>query len=91
MSDEELERGLADGTLAVDTRLRDALRTLRDREGTYRPGDGSRLNFETPDIDDAAAYAAEVSVLAGIDGTVRAESRVACLEARLELRRLPPR
>ena len=30
VDDEALARGLADGTLAIDTRLRDALRTLRD-------------------------------------------------------------
>jgi len=88
VSDEQLEHGLADGTLAVDTRLRDALRTLRDPEGTYGL-DGWHLNFETPDTDDAAAYAAEVSVLASIEATVRAESRVARIEARLH--RLRPR
>jgi len=88
ISDEQLERGLADGTLAVDTRLRDALRSLRDPAGTYGL-DGWHLNFETPDTDDAAAYAAEVSVLASIEATVRAESRVARIEARLH--RLRPR
>jgi len=89
----KLERGLADGTLAVDTRLRDVLRTLRDPNGGYRlPEGGSSLAFEPPDVGDAAAYAAEASVLVGIDGIVRAEQRVAALEARLEsLRTLPRR
>ena len=36
VSDAELEQRVADGTLAVDTRLRDALRTLRAPDGTYR-------------------------------------------------------
>ena len=37
VDDEALARGLADGTLAIDTRLRDALRALRDDDGTLRP------------------------------------------------------
>ena len=92
-SDEELETGLADGTLAIDTKLRDALRTLRAPDGSYRmPGASALLGFAAPDVVDSAAFAAEVSVLAGIDGIVRAEQRVAALESRLTaLRRLPPR
>jgi hypothetical protein len=88
-----LERGLADGTLAVDTRLRDALRVLRTADGTYRLPDPERLlTFEAPDLADTAAYAAEASVLASIDGIVRAEERVARLERRLAgLRTLPRR
>jgi glycosyl transferase family 2 len=93
VSDAELERGLAEGTLAVDTRLRDALRGLRADGGSFRlPGETTRLTFPDPSVEDAAAYAAEASVLAGIDGVVRAESRVDALEARLErLRTLPRR
>ena len=84
VTDAELERGLADGTLAVDTRLRDALRRLRASDGTYRlPGPDSLLTFDAPDVEDTAAYAAEASVLASIDGIVRAERRTAALEARL--------
>ena len=91
VSPEQLERGLADGTLALDTRLRDALRVLRSPDGKYGPPDPAPLlSFEAPAVDDAAAYAAEASALAGIDGIVRAERRVAALEARLAgLRRLP--
>jgi hypothetical protein len=93
VSDAELERGVADGTLAVDTRLRDVLRTLREPDGRYRlPDAGSSFPFEPADIADAAAYAAEASVLVGIDGIVRAEQRVDALEARLaSLRTLPRR
>jgi hypothetical protein len=80
----QLELGLADGTLAVDTRLRDALRALRAPDGTYRlPDPEPLLSFPSPDVADTAAYAAEASVLAGIDGIVRAERRVQALEARL--------
>jgi Glycosyl transferase family 2 len=93
VSDAELERGLADGTLAVDTRLRDALRALRADDGSFRlPDETTRLTFPDPGVADAAAYAAEASVLIGIDGIVRAERRVDALEARLEsLRTLPRR
>jgi hypothetical protein len=84
VSDSRLEKGLADGSLAVDTRLRDALRTLRAPDGTYRvPDPEPLLTFETPAVAETAAYAAEASVLAGIEGIVRAEQRVASLEARL--------
>jgi hypothetical protein len=93
VSDDLLERGLANGTLAIDTRLRGALRLLRTPDGTYRPPDPEPLLvFDTPDVADSAAYAAEASVLGAIDGIVRAEQRVAGLEARLAgLRTLPPR
>jgi hypothetical protein len=93
VSDAELEQGLAEGTLAVDTRLRDALRALRaDDRSFLLPGETPRLTFPDPGVADAAAYAAEASVLIGIDGIVRAESRVDALEARLEsLRTLPRR
>jgi hypothetical protein len=93
ISDSDLEGGLSDGSLAVDTRLRDALRILRRPDGTYRlPDPEPHLAFEDPSFDDAAAYAAEVSVLESIDGIARAERRVAALEARLAgLHRLPRR
>jgi hypothetical protein len=92
-SDDDLARGLDDGTLAIDTRLRDALRLLRSPGGGYRAPDGtSPLRFEPPEADDAASYAAETSRLAEIDGIVRAERRVRALEERLgRLHRLPPR
>ena len=92
-SDEQLDRGLADGTLALDTRLRDALRVLRSPDGTYGiPDPSPLLTFDAPDVSDAAAYAAEASTLVGIDGIVRAEQRVAALEARLAgVRTLPRR
>ena len=84
VDDAALERGLADGTLAVDTRLRDALMSLQMANGGWaRPGDGRRLSFPREDTTDDAAYAAEASVLVGIDGIVRAEERVAALESRV--------
>jgi hypothetical protein len=76
VEDDAVGRGLDDGTLAVDTRLRDAVRSLsRRRDGL--------LEFPRPDVVQDAAYAAEASVLVGIDGIVRAEQRVDALESRL--------
>jgi glycosyl transferase family 2 len=76
VEDDAVARGLGDGTLALDVRLRDALRALSEgREGS--------LDFVRPDVDHDAAYAAEVSVLVGIDGIVRAEHRTDALESRL--------
>ncbi len=85
VDDDALARGLADGTLAVDTRLRDALRALRGEDGRFAlPGTGRRLAFSRPDAEDDAAYAAETAVLVEIDGIVRAEERVCALERRLD-------
>jgi Glycosyl transferase family 2 len=91
VDDGALERGLADGTLAVDTRLRDALRLLRSDDGTFvMPGAGPPLVFPRPSAGDDAAYAAEASVLVEIDGIVRAGERVQALERRLAaLERVP--
>jgi hypothetical protein len=85
VDDDALVRGLAEGTLAVDTRLRDALRALRDDDGTFAlPFDERALAFPRPSAVDDAAYAAEASVLVEIDGIVRAEQRVRALERRLD-------
>ncbi len=86
VTDELLEAGCADGTLAVDTRLRDVLRVLRTEQGGFAAADASgraRSTFPRADVADDAAYAGEASVLVEIDGIVRAESRVDALEERL--------
>ena len=95
---EELEQGLADGSLAVDERLRDALRELRasasEATSTGRqfvlPVEGrSRLTFRIPDVVDDAAYAVECAAvgevdLARLDRHIRdLEDRIAWLEDRL--------
>jgi hypothetical protein len=85
-SDDDLVRGQADGTLASDTRLRDALRVLRDRHGAFRlpnPGRTTVLSFPRPDVQEDALYAGEASVLVEIDGIVRAEQRVDAFEKRV--------
>jgi hypothetical protein len=84
-SDEELNARLERGDVVVDTRLRDALRTFRDENGEFRlPKGASEVRFDVPDVRDAAAYAAEVAVLADVDAIHRAERRVQALERRLE-------
>jgi hypothetical protein len=93
IDDGALERGLSEGRLSLDTRLRDALRVLRADDGTFLlPGSGRRLEFPRPSAANDAADAAEAAVLVGIDGIVRAEERVHALERRLdELERGPRR
>ena len=92
VDDKALERGLAEGSLAVDTRLRDALRDLRADDGTFvLPGEERRLAFPRPTAPEDAAYAAEASVLVEIDGIVRAEHRVRALERRLDALEEGPR
>jgi len=86
VDDGALARGLEEGTLAVDIRLRDALRGLRGDDGAFlSPGAGATLAFPRPSSADDAAYAAEASVLVEIEGIVRAEQRVRAFERRLEL------
>jgi Glycosyl transferase family 2 len=86
VTDEALEHGLADGKLALDTRLRDALRSIREPDGGFRlpsADEAPILSFPFPGVDENAAYAAEAAVLVDIDGIVRAEGRVDRLEERL--------
>ena len=73
MDDEALERGLEQGSLVVDTRLRDALRTLRE---------GNGLTFPRPTVVDEAAYAVDVAALGEAD-VVRLLRRLDTLEQRL--------
>jgi hypothetical protein len=82
VEDDALARGLAEGTLAVDMRLRDALRGLRRHDGSFALWPGS-LPFPGGSIQDEAAFAAEVSRLLEVDGIVRAERRVETLESRV--------
>lgn len=79
---EQLQRGLADGSLVIDKRLRDALHALEDGAGGYlSPDDGApRLRFQVPTIDNAAACAVEAAVLGEADA-VRAQRLFGSLEA----------
>jgi hypothetical protein len=73
VDDAGLARGLEDGSLVTDTRLRDALRTLRG---------GGRLTFPRPTVVDEAAYAVDVAALGEAD-VVRMQRQVDTLEQRL--------
>jgi hypothetical protein len=73
VDDTALERGLKDGTLVTDTRLRDALRTLER---------GGSLAFPRPTVVDEAAYAVDVAALGEAD-VVRLQRRLDTLEQRL--------
>jgi hypothetical protein len=53
-----VERGLAEGTLAADERLRDALVSVAS---------GERLSFGVPDIVDDASYAVECAAVGEVD------------------------
>jgi hypothetical protein len=74
VDDETLAKGVADGTLAIDTRLRDALRSLRAQPS--RP-----LTFSDDAVD--AAYLAELAILEDGDPHAHAQRKAEDLEARL--------
>jgi hypothetical protein len=74
IDDEALEKGLADGTLAIDTRLRDALRSLRAEPS--RP-----LTFADDAVD--ASYLTELAILENGDPHAHAQRKAEDLEARL--------
>jgi len=74
VDDGALERGVAERTLVVDTRLRDSLRTIRD---------GGTPSFPQPTDADGVAYAVETAVLDEAY-IVRAQRRLDALEQRLE-------
>jgi hypothetical protein len=73
VDDDALRRGLDDGTLVVDERLRDALRTVHD---------GRPLTFPRPTVVDEAAYAVDVAALGEAD-VVRLQRRLDTVEQRL--------
>jgi hypothetical protein len=79
VDDEALERGLADGLLAIDTRLRDALRSLGfgDSSGDRENGYG-RLG-----VAEAALYAGESSALQESDLALALGARIDDLDARI--------
>jgi hypothetical protein len=91
LEDDVLERGLSDGSLVEDTRLREALRALAGRapvpdsiaaEALRAASQDGRLSFPQPSLADDACYAAEIAVLAEAD-LVRLLRRLDELELRL--------
>jgi hypothetical protein len=73
LADAALEEGVAHGSLALDTRLVEALRTL---------GTGGRLDLRPPDIVEDATYAVECAAVGEVD-TTRLVARLDDLEARI--------
>jgi hypothetical protein len=94
LDERTLDRGLAEGSLLLDTRLRDALRVLVGAEAAPLPAtdarfalpdhDSPRLRFPRPSVVEDAAYAVEAAVLGEADA-VRLQRRVDELERRLAL------
>jgi Glycosyl transferase family 2 len=72
VDDAQLEQGIQGGTLAIDTRLRDAFRMLDS---------GARLTFADPDVDES--YLSELGTLEESAPLVRAQGRLDELESRL--------
>ena len=85
VSDEDVERGVAEGRLVLDTRLRDAL-------GQLASGQVEPLRFPLPTLVEDAEYAVEAAVLGEAD-VVRLQRRLDELERRLQTveQRLPRR
>jgi hypothetical protein len=85
VDDAALERGVQDGSLVIDTRLRDALSALRTdttREFGLPVSGENRLSFPRPSVVDDAAYAVDVAALGEAD-VVRVQRHLDTLEARL--------
>ena len=84
VDDDELEQGLLDGTLALDTRLRDALRALRADEGAELefslPPAALPLTFSEPGVDESDV--AEIGTLGEADDLVRLEWGIRSVEHR---------
>jgi hypothetical protein len=74
VDDEAAGRGVADGSLVVDTRLRDVLREL-DRGGS--------VDFGRLDVAGSALFAAESSALGESDLAATLGARVDSLDERL--------
>jgi hypothetical protein len=86
VSDGALQRGLVDGTLAVDERLRDALRSLGLGHGADVTGGRPKsagIVFGRPNVTEAAMYAAESSALQESDLALALGARVDDLDARI--------
>jgi hypothetical protein len=95
VDDDALARGLDDGTLVLDTRLSDALRSFRlDEERGARhfalPSERNEpLSFPAPSLVDDTRFAVEAAVLDEADA-VRLQRRVDAFEERLaSLERTP--
>ena len=84
VDDARLDDLLADGTLVLDTRLRDAFRSLRDEAGRFaRPAAGtSHITLPVPSIVEDASYAVECAAVGEVD-LVRLDQQIRELELRI--------
>lgn len=80
VDDAALDRGLAAGRYAIDTRLRDRLRTLRSGESAAVAFPGAT---EARDAREAAAFAAEYSALEEADIGLALAARADLVESRI--------
>jgi hypothetical protein len=86
VDDATVQRGLAEGTLVEDTRLRDALRLLRDSSGAFVDPDAGRRRLRfTSSFGDEASRALDHALLAEADG-VRLQRRADELASRVARR-----
>jgi hypothetical protein len=90
-------RGCDDGSFVADTRLRDALESVKRRAADPHrrfalPAEGARIALRAPDIVDDAAYAGECAAVHEVDYE-RLERHITDLERRIAMleRRLWPR
>jgi Glycosyl transferase family 2 len=85
VDDDALERGLRDGSLVEDTRLRNVLRALpRRQDGSFAPppAGGATIAFPQPGVVDEAGYAVDVAAV-GEAEVIRLQRRLDELEPRL--------
>jgi glycosyltransferase involved in cell wall biosynthesis len=81
IDDDKLEAGLRNGTLALDTRLRDYLRSLGSESGDpMHSVDAHASSFTDVRVDEA--YVAELATLESSNAVVRAQQRLDALEKR---------
>ena len=83
VSDVELERGLADGSLTLDTRLRDILRTLGFGEAGNSGARAAGESFPRPAVRDDAQFAGEAAAMPEADFGLSLGARIDELEARI--------
>ncbi|MCS7051302.1 MAG: hypothetical protein NZL87_06785, partial [Thermomicrobium sp.] len=97
LDDAAAVRGVEEGWLVLDTRLREALRALRssrergreDKRGSTFIVSDSMLDFPAPTLADAAAFAKDITAGSSVDSAVKARKRVEMLEARLGMMECP--